>query len=498
MTCLFKLQLPKIQSFKLKQSLLILSLAAAYPLQANAAAAGVAQFTAGDVNLRSAGGQTSPLAKGADIESGQAILTGATGRAQVKFTDGGVISLQPNTEFKIANYVDKLDGKEDRFLVDLLRGSMRAITGLIGKRNRDNYRVTTTTATIGIRGSGFTAGYNPDGSLGVTAEKDAIEVCNAGVCVGLVAGESVTVIDKLTPPIRTVNKAAVPTPGPAQEAQVATQQPGLLARIRVPVPVAIDPLPTTPPVALPPTAALPDVSINSAAAFADSVISGQLMPSNLISSVSGGIDAIFNAAGRLVQIGIGGSTPNLTDVKYTSADPASPFDRYQSSGSPTDANFVGWGFWGTAVQVSAFSGTSSNNTNFSYVVGRPTPAGAILPTGVATYSAAGPGYATFRGATTGNIGYGSLLSANVSINFANNLVGASVVTTLGSFTNVGGNFSPTIRTFESTGGGGLIDPYYRGFLIGPTGDRAGMRFSIPHTFAGEAGITSGTIGLSKN
>ena len=161
-------------ALKLKHTLLALALAAAYPLQALAASAGVAQFIAGDVNVRRPDGQTDPLVKGKDIESGQAIVTGASGRAQVKFSDGGLISLQPNTEFKIANYVDQADPKQDRFLVDLLRGSMRAITGLIGKRNRDNYRVTTTTATIGIRGSGFNAGYNPDGSLGVTAEKDAI------------------------------------------------------------------------------------------------------------------------------------------------------------------------------------------------------------------------------------------------------------------------------------------------------------------------------------
>ena len=33
--------------------------------------------------------------------SGQAIVTGGNGRAQVKFTDGGLISLQPNTEWQV-------------------------------------------------------------------------------------------------------------------------------------------------------------------------------------------------------------------------------------------------------------------------------------------------------------------------------------------------------------------------------------------------------------
>ena len=210
--------------FKLQHTVLAMALAAIYPLQASAAtSAGVAQFIAGDVNVRRADGGTAPLVKGKDIESGQAILTGASGRAQVRFTDGGLISLQPNTEFKVANYVDKADPKEDRFLVDLLRGSMRAITGLIGKRNRENYKVTTTTATIGIRGSGFNVGYNPDGSLGVTTELDAIEVCNAGGCVGLTAGESVRVISNNDAPVRTNVRAAVPTP-PTETERIAVEK----------------------------------------------------------------------------------------------------------------------------------------------------------------------------------------------------------------------------------------------------------------------------------
>src|SRR6478672_6889332 len=142
--------------FPLKNALLAMAIASAYPVPAVAASgAGIAQFATGDVVLRRADGKSDPLVKGRDIESGQAIVTGTNGRAQVKFTDGGLVSLQPNTEFKITNYLDQADPKQDRFLVDLLRGSMRAITGLIGKRNRENYKVMTTTATIGIRGSGF-------------------------------------------------------------------------------------------------------------------------------------------------------------------------------------------------------------------------------------------------------------------------------------------------------------------------------------------------------
>ncbi|MBC7707109.1 MAG: FecR domain-containing protein, partial [Rhodoferax sp.] len=173
------------QKYKLKNAVLMMALAAVYPMQ-SFAAAGVAQFTAGDVSLRRGAG-SDPLLKGKDIESGDAIVTGPNGRAQVRFSDGGLVALQPNSQFNISNYADKNDGKQDSFFVDLLRGGMRAVTGLIGKRNHDNYKVTTTTATIGIRGSAFNLAYNPDGSLSVSTELDEIEVCTRAGCVGLKA-----------------------------------------------------------------------------------------------------------------------------------------------------------------------------------------------------------------------------------------------------------------------------------------------------------------------
>jgi FecR protein len=199
------------------QSLRITALAAAlsaiYPLQAFANA-GIAQFAVGDVAVQRTSGSTN-LSSGARLESGDTVTTGSTGRTQLRFTDGGMVSLQPNSQFKLTRYADSATGGgQDSFLVDLARGGMRAITGLIGKRNRDNYKVTTTTATIGIRGSGFSMAYNPDGTLGVTTELDAIEVCTQAGCVGLNVGESVVVTDASSLPRRTFVRATWNAPNP--------------------------------------------------------------------------------------------------------------------------------------------------------------------------------------------------------------------------------------------------------------------------------------------
>jgi hypothetical protein len=197
---------------KLKQTALIAALASIYPLQV-LANAGVTQFAVGDVSIQRAA-SSSPLASGSRIESGDLITTGNTGRTQLRFTDGGMVSLQPNSQLRIARYADAGDGKQDSFLVDLARGGMRALTGLIGKRNKDNYKVTTSTATIGIRGSGFSMGYNPDGTLGITTELDAIEVCNQAGCIGLNLGESALVVSATALPTRTNVRAAWNPPNP--------------------------------------------------------------------------------------------------------------------------------------------------------------------------------------------------------------------------------------------------------------------------------------------
>lgn len=175
------------------------------------AAAGIAQFTFGEVQVQRSG-KNAPLSKGDSIESGDVLNTGPQGRAQVKFTDGGVMSLSPDSQLVIQRYNDAKDGSQDSFLVNFVRGGLRAITGLIGKRNRDNYKVQTTASTIGIRGSGFSSVYNPDGTVTVSGELDEIEVCTKAGCVGLGVGQSVVVQGNDILPIRTSPQASLDLP----------------------------------------------------------------------------------------------------------------------------------------------------------------------------------------------------------------------------------------------------------------------------------------------
>ncbi|MGC1175332.1 FecR family protein [Polaromonas sp.] len=434
------------QDFQLKNTVLLMALAAAYPMQAHALA-GVAQFTAGEVNVRQTDGRTIALAKGNNIDSGQAIVTGGNGRAQVRFTDGGLISLQPNTEFKIANYVDQNDPKEDRFLVDLLRGSMRAITGLIGKRNRDNYKLTTTTATIGIRGSGFKVGYNPDGSLSISSELDKIEVCNQSGCIGLVAGESVRVVDSNSPPVRTSEQAKVETPTTQEDPNPVGNQVNSTGASS-----AIGSTTTVPVVRT-----FTNIKVNAAGSNGTTAYKV---------STAAGATTVFSD-NKLLKL----DDVNGVEGKWGETGTPQPEVNFKSVGNVTDANFIGWGMWTTGQRD--YMGTVLLN-HVHYIAGRPTSAPEIsamfnpIPYNL-TYNMVGSTAPTYDGAI------GTLNGANLVLTFGSAAYqfSATINTNFVSFTD-----SASSLTGSSFTG---VNGYIKGELIGSGAAFAGLTYSKPLT-----------------
>lgn len=169
-------------------SLAILALVLALPLPALAAAN--VEFAVGDVQAVNAVGVARSLGKGARIVSSETIRT-TDGRVQLRFDDGAIISLQPNTEFRIDNFrfSGQQDGKERGFF-SLLKGGLRALTGLVGRVNKDAYKVTTSVATIGIRGTEYTLAYLGAESVAISTGEGAVEVCNGAGCTILVSGDS--------------------------------------------------------------------------------------------------------------------------------------------------------------------------------------------------------------------------------------------------------------------------------------------------------------------
>jgi hypothetical protein len=110
----------------------------------------------GEISATDAQGQTRRLFDGGAVYPGDLLQTGPGARTVLAFRDESRLTLGPNSRFQIESFVfDQKAPQEGRFLVRLLQGSLRALTGLIGKSDNRNVTFGTPTATIGIRGTGL-------------------------------------------------------------------------------------------------------------------------------------------------------------------------------------------------------------------------------------------------------------------------------------------------------------------------------------------------------
>ncbi|MEP6789927.1 MAG: FecR domain-containing protein, partial [Ramlibacter sp.] len=109
----------------------------------------------GEVNAVDGAGTRRRLVDGGSVYPGDLVETGNGTSAVLAFRDDTRITLGSTTRFRVDNFVfDEKNAGEGRFLASLLKGSVRALTGLIAKANNRNVGFSTATATIGIRGTG--------------------------------------------------------------------------------------------------------------------------------------------------------------------------------------------------------------------------------------------------------------------------------------------------------------------------------------------------------
>ncbi len=110
----------------------------------------------GELFAVDAAGQRRRLVAGGSVYPGDVVETVRGGQAVLAFRDDTRITLGSQSRFRVDNFVyDEKNAGEGRFLASILRGSVRALTGLIAKANNRNVGFGTATATIGIRGTGF-------------------------------------------------------------------------------------------------------------------------------------------------------------------------------------------------------------------------------------------------------------------------------------------------------------------------------------------------------
>lgn len=129
-------------------------------LPAWAGVAGQVVYLSGTLSVKNPHGASRLLARQSSFSSGEILSTAQGSFARLKFVDGTEIAMRPNTALNVRD-VSFMEGNPagDTFTVGLLKGGMRSVTGLIGKRNKEKIRYETPVATIGVRGTHFGALY---------------------------------------------------------------------------------------------------------------------------------------------------------------------------------------------------------------------------------------------------------------------------------------------------------------------------------------------------
>jgi hypothetical protein len=122
--------------------------------------AGVVVQASGPMSARSPSGAVKALQVKSEVESGDTLATSAGAYAVVRFIDNSELALKPGTTVKIDQFAfDEARPEADRAAYTLVKGGLRSITGLLGKRNKDKFAMKTPSATIGIRGTTFFLEY---------------------------------------------------------------------------------------------------------------------------------------------------------------------------------------------------------------------------------------------------------------------------------------------------------------------------------------------------
>lgn len=124
--------------------------------------AGTVTQLSGPMMAKKADGKMKILALKSEIESGDTLVTEKNTYALVKFIDNSEITLKPGTTFVVEQFAFKGDQPDgDRASFSLIKGGLRSLSGMLGKRNKEKFALKTPVATIGIRGTYFIATFIP-------------------------------------------------------------------------------------------------------------------------------------------------------------------------------------------------------------------------------------------------------------------------------------------------------------------------------------------------
>src|ERR1041385_6143737 len=174
---------------KFQSLILLLALGAAAP--ALAQQIGTTTAVNPSTEATPPGGSTTTLTVGARVLHKERIHTSATGSVQLLFLDKSTLSIAPNANLVIDEFVYDPASNSGHMLTKLTQGTLQYVGGQLSHQGA--VTIGTPAATIGIRGATGTFSYGPNGAQIITQYGQFTITNGAGTIVVTRPGFVVTI-----------------------------------------------------------------------------------------------------------------------------------------------------------------------------------------------------------------------------------------------------------------------------------------------------------------
>lgn len=124
------------------------------PVLAEGNILGFIKLVEGEVLVMGGQGEA-PAKAGNPIYLGDRVKTAANGRLGLTFKDNTIISLGPDTEIVVDEYLFDPAETQLKLVVNMLKGTLHYISGVIAKLRPEAVSVKTPAGIIGVRGTRF-------------------------------------------------------------------------------------------------------------------------------------------------------------------------------------------------------------------------------------------------------------------------------------------------------------------------------------------------------
>lgn len=194
----------------------------------------------GVVNAMQPGGPARKLERRSYVYEHDTITTTAGSTGELAFSDSSIVSLASASEVKVDQYQFKKTSS-DKSVINIIKGGFRTITGSIPKENPGSYQINTPVATIGVRGTKFTALMSQTKGLLMSIDQGKIFVKNGSGTLELEHCASKAIGERCVSYGAVKSATSTPEPLSTPPTELTANQPDI-----TPIPAGFAPGPNTP------------------------------------------------------------------------------------------------------------------------------------------------------------------------------------------------------------------------------------------------------------